>query len=133
MRNRNEPYKAAEAAYKAHDGLGKEQVRAAITAALVADRKRTLAYWLCRMRQRVIWVGGWEDANCGGWGFRTDSGHWMSPTPVTLFSVFTHYGWGWQIRLFGTFLVRSPEGVYVSPNGTPRQATMWLTKRPAHL
>ena len=128
-----DPYKAAEAAYKAHDGMGEYQMRAAVTAALVADRKRTLAYWLCRLRQRVIWIGGWEEANCGGWRFRMDSGRWMSPTPVSVFRVFTHYGWGWQLRLPTTILVKSPEGVYCSPDGTPRASTLWLTKRPEYL
>ena len=125
-----DPYKAAEAAYEAHDGMGKHQMRAAVTAALVADRKRTIGYWLCRLRQRVIWFGGWEEANCGGWRFRMDSGRWISPTPVSVFRVFTHYGWGWQVRLPGTILVRSRDGVYFSPNGTPRGATLWFTKRP---
>lgn len=128
------PYEAAEAAHKAHEGMGEHhQLYAAITAALVADRKRSLAYWLCRLRQRVIWFGGWEEANCGGWRFRTDSGRWMSPTPVSVFRAFTHYGWGWQLRLPTTILVKSPQGVYCSPDGTPRRSTLWLTKRPEYL
>lgn len=129
-----DPYKAAEAAYKAHAGLGDHQIRAAITAALVAERKRTLAYWLCWLRQRVIWFGGWEEANCGGWRFRIDGGRWMSPTPVSVFRVFTHYGWGWQLRLPGTIFVYSRQsGAYFSPDGTPRSATLWVTKRPEYL
>jgi hypothetical protein len=128
-----DPYKAAQAAYKAHDGMGEHQVRAAVTAALVADRKRTLAYWLCRMRQRVIWFGGWEEPNCGGWRFRMDCGTWTSPTPVSVFRVFTHYGWGWSLRLPRTILTRSNDGVYFSPDGTPSRATLWVTKRPDYL
>jgi hypothetical protein len=128
-----DPYKAAEAAYKAHEGMGDHQVRAAVTAALVAERKRTLAYWLCRLRQRVIWFGGWEEANCGGWCFRRGK-RWMSPAPVSVLRVFTHFGWGWQLRLPGTFLVRSKcSGVYISPDGTPRSATLWVTKKPEHV
>jgi hypothetical protein len=131
--NTMDPYKAAEDAYKEHEGMGRHQLRAAVTAALVTDRKRTLAYWLCRMRQRVIWFGGWEEANCGGWSFRIAGGRWASPTPVSVFRVFTLYGWGWQVRLPWTILVRSPEGVYFSPDGTPSRATLWLTKRPEYL
>ena len=125
-----DPYKAAEVAYKEHGGEMSHPLRAAITAALVADRKRTLAYWLCRARQRVIWFGGWEEANCGGWGFRSASGRLMSPTPVSVLRVFTHYGWGWSLHLPNTILTRGPDGVYFSPDGTPRSATLWVTKRP---
>jgi len=124
-----DPYDAAAAAFKAHAGMGDHQLRAAITAALVSDRKRTLAYWLCRWRQRVIWFGGWEEPNCGGWSFRR-RGRWAEPTPISICRVFTYYGWGWQLRLPTTILVHSPTGTYCSPDGTPQAATRWLSKRP---
>ncbi len=127
------PYEAAELAYKEHEGLGAHQLRAAITAALVTERKRTIAYWLCRMRQNIIWFGGWEEPNCGGWGFKREGVGWVSPTPVSVCKVFTHYGWGWHLRLPGTILVKSPEGIYFSPDGTSRSSTLWITKRPNYL
>ena len=124
-----DPYKAAEDAYEQNKGLGRHQMRAAITAALVAERKRTIGYWLRRARQLVIWFGGWEKANCGGWDMLTNDGRLRSPTPVSVMRVYTHYGWGWQFRLFATILVKSPDGVYFSPDGTPNKATRWM-KRP---
>ncbi len=129
-----DPYEAAAAAYKANAGMGEHQIQAAVTAALVADRKRHLFYWLRRLRQRVIWFGGWEEPNCGGWQFLSRySGRLTSPTPVTVLRTFTYYGWGWELRLPGTILVRSRDGVYFSPDGTPRSSTLWLTKRPDYL
>lgn len=129
------PYEAAEAAHAAAEAeLGKESphaLRAAITAALVADRARSIGYHLCRLRQRwLLWVGGWEEPNCGGWRLRSDHG-WREPSPVTVLRAFTYYGWGMQLRLPGTILVwcwRGDRGIYLSPNGTPGQATRWLRK-----
>lgn len=123
----SDPYEAAEAAYRESEDVGTYRLRAAITAALVAERKRSIAYWLCRARQRVIWFGGWEEANCGGWRFRARSSkRWMGPTPVSVLRVFTYYGWGWQLRIPGTILVKSPNGLYLSPDGTPGSATRWF-------
>jgi hypothetical protein len=77
-----------------------------------------------RVRQWVIWIGGWEKANGKGWQFLIDYGNkksLMSPTPISLFGHrITCYGWGWQIRIRrGCYLVSSKSGVYVSSDGAP--------------
>ena len=66
-----DPYEAAEAAHahavREYGAADKHALRSAVTAALVADRKRSLGYWITRFRQRwLLWVGGWEEPNCGG-------------------------------------------------------------------
>lgn len=130
MKHKPDPY--AVAAFHFFDDPGaplrpEDRLRFAVNAAIITDRRSTLAYWLCRWRQKLIWFGGWERPNCGGfdlWRY----GKLASPAPLTVASVFTHYGWGWQLRLPGTILVRSkPSGcLYLSPDGTPRSATRWL-------
>lgn len=130
-----DPYKAAEAAHaQAVAELGKDSphvLRAAVTAALVAERERTLAYWLCRFRHRwLLWIGGWEEPNCGGFKLRGDYG-WRSPTPVTVLRFLTFYGWGLDCRLPWTILVwswRGERGVYLSRDGTPGGATFWFRR-----
>lgn len=88
---------------------------------------KKLAYKLCRLRQKLIWIGGWEKANCGGWHFD------LGPTPITILSCLTIYGWGWQLRLPGTWLVWSKHsGAYLSPTGTPNKATRWFRKLGGH-
>lgn len=102
-----------------------------------------------RIRHWVIWIGGWEKANGEGWhilrknphpllypGWR---GHIQSPTPWSLFGHrFTHYGWGWNLRIGRDYLTyvkrqRYCDGrtltthrLYLSPDGTPGQAHVWL-------
>jgi len=90
-----------------------------------------------RVRQWVIWVGGWERANGAGWQFTAGrSGGrtvWMTPTPVSLF--------GHRITLFGHwFDLDVPSGrlvvnlrqrhAYISRDGTPNRAHHWLWGTP---
>lgn len=104
-----------------------DRLRLAVNAAIIAERRSTLAYWLCRWRQKLIWFGGWEESNCGGWSFKTDGCRWMAPFPLTVASALTLFGDWWQLKLPGTILVWSiGNGVYLSPDGTPRSATRWL-------
>ena len=128
-----DPYKAAEAAHAhAVRESGKTDahaLRSAITAALVADRKRSIGYWITRFRQRwLLWVGGWEEPNCGGWSLRWEYG-WRNPAPVTVLRILTYYGWGLDLRLPWTILVwswRGDRGIYLSKDGTPGSATFWF-------
>ncbi len=91
-----------------------------------------------RLRVWLIWFGGWERANSTGWSFRWDfNGKLKSPTPLSLFGHrFTHYGWGWNLRLGGRWLVwcHARHGqraqAYLSDNGTPNRATAWLLNPP---
>ncbi|HNB43156.1 MAG TPA: hypothetical protein PLL72_03075 [Burkholderiaceae bacterium] len=73
-----------------------QRLRLAVNAAIIAERHRTLAYWLCRWRQKLIWFGGWELPNCGGFEFRRH-GRWADPTPVKVARCFTHFGRWWQL------------------------------------
>lgn len=104
-----------------------QRIRFAVNAAIIAERRGTLAYWLCRWRQKLIWFGGWEGPNCGGFSL-WPYGRIASPAPVTVASVFTYFGWGWQLKLPWTIMVysRPHGGLYLSPDGTPRSATCWL-------
>ncbi|RZJ12200.1 MAG: hypothetical protein EOP39_04380 [Rubrivivax sp.] len=103
-----------------------DRLRLAVNAALITDRKRTLAYWLCRWRQKVVWFGGWEHPNCGGFEIRRN-GRIADPTPLRIASCFTHFGDWWHLKLPRTILVWSRDNaVYLSPDGTPRNATRWL-------
>ena len=128
-----DPYEAAEAAHahavREYGAADKHALRSAVTAALVADRKRALGYWITRCRQRWLrWVGGWEEPNGGGWKLRGDYG-WRDPAPVMVLRAFTYYGWGAQLQLPWTILVWSwhgDRGIYLSPDGTPGSATRWL-------
>lgn len=126
---RIDPYSAAMAAFNDPDSsLGLDhRLRSAITAALIAERKSTLAFWLCRWRQKLIWFGGWERPNCGGFEIRRN-GRFADVTPLTVASCFTHFGRSWCLKLPGTILVYSPAsgGLYLSPDGSPRSATRWL-------
>lgn len=110
-------------------------LRTAVYRAIVNERQHTVAYKICRLRHKLIWFGGWERANCGGWRFRLEPGHWLDPFPLTICSALTLYGRWWQLRLPGTIFVwaRNQEGVYMSPDGTPRSATRWFGKRPRWL
>lgn len=128
-----DPYKAATLAYaEAVRQYGKADdhaLRTAITAALVADRKRSIGYWITRFRQRwLLWVGGWEEPNCGGWRIRRDYGI-ASPAPITVCRFLTFYGWGLDCRLPWTIIVwswRGDRGIYLSKDGTPGMATRWF-------
>lgn len=109
-----------------------QRLRLAVNAAIITERRRTVAYWLCRWRQKLIWFGGWELPNCGGFDLRKIGGRGIqSPTPVSVASCLTIYGGGWwNLKLPGTILVWSKgNGVYLSPDGTPRSATRWLIGR----
>lgn len=79
-----DPYKAATLAYaeavREYGATGQHALRYAITAALLADRQRTLGYWITRFRHRwVLWVGGWEEPNCGGERQGNGSAHGTPP------------------------------------------------------
>ena len=131
---RVDPYAVAEFAFNEPGKEGTSldyRLRCAVTAALIAERRGTLAYWLCRLRQRVIWFGGWERPNCGGFEIRR-GGKIADVTPITIAKCFTHYRWGWDLKLPGTILVWSPRsgGLYLSPDGTPRSATRWIIGKP---
>jgi hypothetical protein len=87
---------------------------------------------LHRIRNWIIWIGGWELANGRGWRLFTRSGKkWIlcDPTPISLFGHrFTHFGWGWELRTHSGYLTYSRIGgrkLYSSPDGTPSQATIW--------
>lgn len=54
-------------------------------------------------------------------------------TPISLFGHrVTFFGWGWNARINGGYLVRVTRGVdkgmYWSPDGTPTHATVWFSK-----
>jgi hypothetical protein len=52
-------------------------------------------------------------------------------TPVSLLGHrITFYGWGWQVRLRGGYLVKSKGAVYFSHNGTSDDATVWFRGTP---
>lgn len=105
----------------------RQRLRLAVNAAILSERQRTLAYRLCRWRQKLIWFGGWERPNCGGFDWRKSSGGIQSPTPVTVANCLTLFGDWWHLKLPWTILVWSRDnGVYLSPDGTPRSATRWL-------
>lgn len=125
---KQDPYEAGFAAFHASELPDQYRLREAITAALLADRKRRLSFHLCRWRQSyLLWVGGWERANCGGWELRTKEGKLRDPLPVTVAGRLNLFGWGWNLKAFGTILVYSHcSGLYVSPDGTPGSATRWL-------
>ena len=134
MKEKTDPYAAAAWHFFSDPDAPsrtEDRLRQAVNAALIADRKRTLAYWLCRWRQALIWFGGWELSNCGGFEIRRH-GRLADPTPVTVASCFTCFGRWWQLKLPGTYLVWSPMsgGLYLSPDGTPRSATRWLIGKP---
>ncbi len=80
-----------------------------------------------RLRQWVIWIGGWEKANGEGWQFRTsDRSIFMPPWPISLLGHrFTFFGWGWQLRLSHPrrYLVHSKSGLYISTDGTPPRSS----------
>lgn len=98
---------------------------------------------LKRARKWLIWIGGWEKANGEGWHIfmrHLDTGKraLRDPTPVSLFGHrFTHYGWGWNVVVSGGYLVYSKRcshtgkpSLYLSLDGTPGNATMWLFGAP---
>lgn len=77
-----------------------------------------------RVRQWLIWIGGWEKANGQGWAFTIDYGNktaLVAPTPISLFGhAITFFSWGWQVRFWKRcYLVCSDSGIYVSSDGTP--------------
>lgn len=84
-----------------------------------------------RVRQWFIWVGGWELANGSGWKLKHDWG-WASPTPISIFGHWaTFYSWGTQFRWGRSWLVYSKHsGTYVSKDGTPSGAHIWITGTP---
>ena len=44
---------------------------------------------------------------------------------------FTRFSWGWDLRLPGFFITRAGGSVYMSRDGTPSTAFLWLRKRDA--
>jgi len=88
----------------------------------------------------VAWFGGWQaHSPKRAWSLRRRTlGERLAPgmlTPVSLFGHrITFFGWGWQVRLRGGYLVRGQEGgLYFSPDGTPSSATIWFKGAPAHV
>ena len=102
----------------------------------------TRSLWL-RLRQWIIWVGGWES------GGHDDRPHrwklWIrdypgkpirkEPMPISLLNHrITHYGWGTQLRVGRGYLVfvrarpwmGTKPRLYLSTNGTPRGAYHWV-------
>jgi hypothetical protein len=82
---------------------------------------------LRRASRWLIWIGGWELANFGGWRIRG------APSPVSILGHrVTWFSWGFQVRLRGGYLVWSRrEGtLYFSPSGTPDGATVWIKGTP---
>ena len=88
-----------------------------------------------RVRQWVIWIGGWERANGAGWQFSIKHPYrrvgriWMGPTPVSLLghrvTFFSHW-FDFRIRS-GVVVVNFRERhAYVSRDGTPNRAHHWL-------
>lgn len=97
---------------------------------------------LKRIRQWLIWIGGWERVNSKGWRvfYKNSSGKWKlnDPTPFSLLgSWFTCYGWGLNIKLLSGYLVvtwgRHGKKCYISPNGTPSQAHTWYWGTPKEI
>jgi hypothetical protein len=85
----------------------------------------------------VAWFGGWEaHSPKREWSLRRRSlRERLKPGMITPVSLFGHritfFGWGWQLRLRGGYLVRGSEGrVYFSPDGTPHSATIWFKGAP---
>jgi hypothetical protein len=78
-----------------------------------------------RVRQWVMWIGGWEKPNGKGWKFTIDLGkkkRLMNPSPISFFGHFIiFYSWGGHIRFKrGCYFVWSKtSGMYVSSDGTP--------------
>ena len=90
---------------------------------------------LHRIRCWLIWVGGWEKANGAGWApfikFINGKRKLRDITPISFFGHrITFFGWGGQIRYRGQYLVWTREDgyweIFISPNGTPSRAIMWL-------
>jgi hypothetical protein len=86
-----------------------------------------------RLRQWVIWLGGWELANGGGWRLRTSGGKVADPFPVSVLGHrLTVYGhWLSAVTPRGYVVVNVRERhAYVSTNGTPRGAHTWIWGAP---
>lgn len=82
-----------------------------------------------RILRWVAWFGGWEahSPKLNGASKRPLRKRLRMLTPVSLFGHrITFYGWGWQVRRRGGWWVKSRNGVYWSPNGTPSEATIWF-------
>src|SRR5947209_14465728 len=84
----------------------------------------------------LVWPGGWMRTDVAGqrrrFAFRR-----RDPTPLSLFGHrFTHFSWGWQLRVGHGWLVwsnyrrREPRKVYWSRDGTPGNATVWFEGAP---
>jgi hypothetical protein len=90
-------------------------------------RNWSILHWL---RNWIIWIGGWEKPNGTGWDFFYDvcgKRKLSSPTPIALFGHrLVIFGWGWNMRIGHRWLVWTKDEVYVSPDGTPSQAILWL-------
>lgn len=93
-----------------------------------------------RLRNWVVWFGGWEKANGAGWKLRRD---WplrgfYGPTPVAILGHrVTFFGQWMDIRLRRTYLVirfrKSYSGgpyAYLSDDGTSSRAHHWLFGAP---
>jgi hypothetical protein len=93
---------------------------------------------LMRAFRWVVWFGGWERPHLMRWReggprfqFRNQHG-WRSPNPVSILGhTATCYGWGLTIRPPWvrntlTFHWRRQRYAYLSPDGTPSSATLWL-------
>lgn len=106
-------------------------------------RNWSIFHWI---RNWFIWVGGWEKANGKGWQFRIEysSGNkgWMSPTPIAMFGhrivIFNFFHPWVDIRLkrfrgILVFNMRKKLKCYISKDGTPSAAHIWLWNTPSEV
>jgi len=101
--------------------------------------KRLTGKPLRDLRRKIVWFGGWESPELSQWDrgvpawdiFARDHRsekprrRITNPFPLTILSVLTCYGWGWNLRLGRGYLVYSSyetgrRRCYWSPNGTPQ-------------
>ncbi len=102
-------------------------------------------YWyedegmLRRALHWLAWFGGWQaHSPRRPWSLGHRSlRERLRPsllTPVTFFGHrVTFYGWGWELRLWGSKLVKSKSTLYLSPDGTPSNATVWFRGAPSEV
>jgi hypothetical protein len=53
-----------------------------------------------------------------------------NPHPISICWVLCIYSWGWDLYLPKYTLVKSPEGMYLSPDATPNAAVLWIYHTP---
>jgi|SRR6188472_2220516 len=102
-------------------------------------------YWyeddgiLRRTLDWFAWFGGWQaHSPQRPWSLgRRSLRERLRPSFLTPVSFFGHrvtfYGWGWEVTLWGSKLVKSKSALYLSPDGTPSSATVWFRGAPAEV